>query len=66
MRRRPFKSRRSQLAEHLARSLPRPLRRLADRWLEHREIRRILKGAEEARKREKPTPLTGPWWDWEK
>ena len=66
MRRRPFKSRRSQLAEHLARSLPRPLRRLADRWLEQREIRRILKGAEEAKRREKPTPLTGPWWDWEK
>ncbi|MEE8193412.1 MAG: hypothetical protein V3T74_11745 [Gemmatimonadales bacterium] len=66
MRRRHFKSRRNQLAEHLARSLPRPLRRLADRWLEHREIRRILMGAEEAKKREKPTPLTGPWWDWEK
>ena len=66
MRRRRLKWRRSQLAERLARSLPRPLRGLADRWLEHREIQRILKGAEEARKREKPTPLTGPWWDWEK
>ena len=51
MRRRPFKWRRSQLAERLARSLPRPLHRLADRWLEHREIRRILKGAEEAKRR---------------
>ena len=66
MRRRRFKWRRSQLAERLARSLPRPLHRLADRWLEHREIRRILKGAAEAKRREKPTPMTGPWWDWEK
>ncbi len=66
MRRRPFKSRRSQLAEELRRFLPRRLSGLADRWLEHREIRRILKGAEEAKRREKPTPTTGPWWDWEK
>jgi hypothetical protein len=30
------------------------------RWL---AVRRILKGAEEEKRREKPTPMCGPWWD---
>jgi hypothetical protein len=33
------------------------------RWL---AVRRILEGAEEEKRREKPTAMCGPWWDWEK
>jgi hypothetical protein len=33
------------------------------RWL---AVRRILEGAEEEKRREKPTAMCGPWWDWER